>query len=190
MKIPVFFSYPTPFLQRQQAFVDSVTYQLISSHFDPITVGVDDDRVTSPMANIRKTMIGSCGLLGVAFRRGFIARGLNKPTSDIPGQATLDISNTWQTSPWPHIEAAMAYQLGLPIMIIRETGVREEGLLNNRITEFYLPPPFNLDRPISEYFNTPEWKQMFTGWKTRVFEFFTHKQSGDQYTNRRSDIGG
>jgi hypothetical protein len=29
------------------------------------------------------------------------------------------IDGKWLTTPWSHIEAAMAYQLGLPVLILR-----------------------------------------------------------------------
>jgi hypothetical protein len=62
----------------------------------------------------------------------------------------------WQTSPYSQIEPAMAYQLGLRILVLKEKGVLAEGILEIGVTGLYLP---ELDCAELEMFETSEWKQ-------------------------------
>lgn len=72
-------------------------------------------------------MLESNGLVTIAFRRSLIKQGTGKPISDI-GEEEYDLSNKWLTSPYCQIEPAMAFQLGLPVLILRER-VIAEGIL-------------------------------------------------------------
>ena len=82
----------------------------------------------APLTAIRRLMLESYGLVTIAFRRSWIETGKGKPKSDI-GEKEYDVSNKWLTSPYCQIEPAMAFQLGLPVLILREKGVIAEGIL-------------------------------------------------------------
>ena len=75
----------------------------------------------APLTAIRRLMLESNGLVTIAFRRSLIKQGTGKPISDI-GEEEYDLSNKWLTSPYCQIEPAMAFQLGLPVLILRERG--------------------------------------------------------------------
>lgn len=108
----------------------------------------------------------SNGLLTVAFRRGYIQHGQGKPDSDI-SEPNYDISDKWITSPYCQIEPAMAFQLGLPILILREKGVIAEGILEKGVTGTYLPE-FDLANPIEQYLESSEWQQPIVKWENLV----------------------
>jgi hypothetical protein len=63
------------------------------------------------------------------------------------------------TIPWCHIEAAMAFQLGLPLLIFRKRGVHDDGALERGVTGFYLPE-FDLTNACDDYFQKQEWRQL------------------------------
>lgn len=44
-----------------------------------------------------------------------------------------DISNKWLTSPYCHIEAAMVFQIELPVLVFREKGVIDDGILEKGV---------------------------------------------------------
>lgn len=79
----------------------------------------------------------------------------------------LPIHDQYLTSPWAHIEAAMAFQSGLPILILRETGVLDDGILERGVTGLYLPE-FDLDNPIDAYLDSAEFRQLFEQWAHQV----------------------
>ena len=163
MKISVFLSYPKPYLKVQRDFIDSVIEYLLSRGLEPRTLGVTDYDMEEPLIAIRRVMMESNGLLTVAFRRGYIENGQGKPDSDI-GESYYDLSNRWITSPYCQIEPAMAFQLGIPILILRESGVIADGILEKGVTGTYLPE-FDLDNPVSQYLNSCEWQQLIGKWE-------------------------
>lgn len=166
--ISIFLSYPKPHLAKQQEFIDLLCDYLKSRDFCPRTLGVTDYDMDEPLIAIRRLMLESNGLLTVAFRRSYITNGTGKLNSDIPGIAAYDISGSWLTSPYCHIEPAMAFQLGLPILIFRENGVLDDGILQHGVTGTYLPV-FDLDKqPIKDYFASPEWTQLINKWESLV----------------------
>ena len=53
----------------------------------------------------------------------------------------------------------MTYQLGLPILILREAGVVPEGLLEKVVVGTYMPE-FSLDDESFDYLQSPEWNDL------------------------------
>jgi hypothetical protein len=165
-KIPVFLSYPSPFLKRQRRFVEGVTRYLEERGLDAQTLGTTEYDLELPLRAVRRMLLESHGVLTIALRRYQVAKGTARPGSDleIPSE---DIGGEWLTSPWCHIEPAMAYQLGLPVLVLRERGVRADGLLERGILDVYLPE-FDLDKPIAQYFKSAQWRDLVSVWERHV----------------------
>lgn len=68
----------------------------------------------------------------------------------------------------------MAYQIGLPILILKEKGVLGEGILEKGVTSTYMPE-FDLDKSMEEYFNSEEWKQLIGRWEGYVRKVVENK---------------
>lgn len=166
MSSSIFLSYPKPYLKRQQEFVERVTQYLEERELCPRTLGVTDYDMDAPLTAIRRLMLESYGLVTIAFRRSWIETGKGKPKSDI-GEKEYDVSNKWLTSPYCQIEPAMAFQLGLPILILREKGVIEEGILEKGVLGIYMPE-FDLECDIDEYFKSKEWRHIIQRWESYV----------------------
>lgn len=166
MKTSIFLSYPKPFTKRQEQFVDILSKYLSERGLEPRTLGVTDYDIDAPLKAIRRLMLESNGLLAVAFRRSYIEMGISKPQSDINEKET-DISNCWLTSPYCHIEPAMAFQLGLPVLILREKGVLADGILEKGVLGTYMPE-FSLENPFEEYFQSSEFLSLIGKWEGYV----------------------
>lgn len=166
MNISIFLSYPKPHLKNQQDFVNEICDYMKERGFHPRTLGVTDYDMDAPLTAIRRLMLESNGMLTIAFRRCLINKGAYKPDSDI-GEDTQDLVNAWTTSPYCHIEPAMAFQLGLPILILREKGVIAEGMLEKGVSGTYLPE-FDLSKGVKRYLESEEWKQMIGKWEGYV----------------------
>ncbi|MCC0643842.1 MULTISPECIES: hypothetical protein [unclassified Clostridioides] len=166
MKHSIFLSYPQPFTQNQVDFIKEIKTYLEGIGFEPRTLGVTDYDMTTPLVAIRRLMLESNGLLTVAFRRSHIEKGSSKPNSDI-NKESIDLSDRWITSPYCHIEPAMAFQIGLPILVLREEGVIADGILERGATATYLPE-FDLNKPVKEYLDSEEWKQLIREWEWYV----------------------
>ena len=138
MSISIFLSYPKPHLQKQEEFINRMTCYFQDRDLQPRTLGVTDYDMDAPLTAIRRLMLESNGLVTIAFRRSIIKQGTGKPNSD-NGAKEYDLSNKWLTSPYCQIEPAMAFQLGLPVLIFREKGVIEEGILEKGVLGIYMP---------------------------------------------------
>ena len=164
MKISVFLSYPKPFLAEQGEFIGQLRDRLTSRGLEPRTLGVTDYDMDAPLKAIRRLMLESNGLITVAFRRTFIEKGTSRFRTDIDNTPSQSIDGTWLTTPWAHIEPAMAYQIGLPILILREKGVLDDGILERGVAGLYMPE-FHLDKGSESYFNSEEWNGIIGKWE-------------------------
>ncbi|MEB3359732.1 MAG: hypothetical protein VKK04_23605 [Synechococcales bacterium] len=167
MKISVFLSYPKPCFKRQEEFIDGVRNCLKDRGFAPRTLGVTDYDMDAPMTAIRRLMLESNGLITVAFRRTFIEKGTARLRTDIHELKETPLDGMWLTTPWAHIEPAMAYQLGLPVLLLREKNVLDDGILERGIVGLYMPE-FDLDSPIEAYLESDQWRDVIGKWEGYV----------------------
>jgi hypothetical protein len=75
MNISIFLSYPKPCFDMQQQFVAQVTDYLLQRGLAPRTLGITDYDMDAPLKAIRRLMLESNGLITIAFRRTFVAKG-------------------------------------------------------------------------------------------------------------------
>jgi len=167
MGISIFLSYPKPCFGRQKAFVDQVFTYLSDRGFGPRTLGVNEYDMDAPLTSIRRLMMESNGLLTIAFRRTFIEKGTARLRTDLETLKEEKVDGVWLTTPWAHIEPAMAYQLGLPVLILRERGVLADGILERGVVGLYMPE-FDLDQSMESYFSGAEWRGIIGKWEGYV----------------------
>jgi len=165
-KIPIFLSYPKPYNSKQEELISNVCDYLDSRGFIGRTLGVTDYDMDEPLTAIRRLMLECNGIMTIALRRSIIKQGEGKPLSDI-GEANYLINNQWITSPYCQIEPAMAFQIGLPILIFREKGVIPEGILEKGVAGTYLPE-VDLDKPLANYMQSQEWLQLMGKWEGHI----------------------
>jgi hypothetical protein len=164
MRISVFLSYPKPHRQQQAQFIERIGKHLLDRGFSPRTLGVTDYDMDAPLKAIRRLMLESNGLITIAFRRTLVEKGTVRAGADLDDSTPSPISSLWWTSPYCQIEPAMAYQLGLPILIFREKDVLAEGLLEKGVIGMYMPE-FDLSKPIDAYFDSDEWHDIIARWE-------------------------
>ena len=173
-KISVFLSYPRPCLMEQQTFIHRLCTYLDSRGMAPRTLGITDYDMDAPLKAVRRLLLESNGLITIAFRRVYVDQGSDNAGATMPGITSRDLSTQWLTSPWAHIEPAMAYQMGLPILIIREDGVRPDGMLEPGVAGVYLPS-FDPRADLDAYFKSPEWNDLIWKWESQVRTVVTRK---------------
>ena len=164
MSIPIFLSYPRPHMIEQEAFIEALKGYLRDQGLEPRTLGVTDYDMDTPLKAVRRLMLESNGVITIAFKRLHIEQGVNKYASNIAGNQPSLIQDQWITSPWCHIEPAMAFQLGLPILVFREQGVLEEGILERGVVGLYMPE-FSLTEGPEHYLKQPQWRQLLSKWE-------------------------
>ncbi|MBR3039108.1 MAG: hypothetical protein IKI20_00420 [Lachnospiraceae bacterium] len=171
-KIKVFLSRPNPFLPNQQKFIDRFREELLEHDIETITLVADDYDLTDSM-NYLKGMIKQCyGMVIIGFKQIFIEKGYKKkggtpnPSFFFPNE--IDLSGQALTSPFCHIEGTMGLLNDLPLLIINEEGVREEGIIAGG--KFcYKTDPFSLDN-IDCFFNQKIIEKQISVWLGKVNE--------------------
>jgi hypothetical protein len=164
--ISIFLSYPKPFTAAQKAFVKYVKRYLKDHGLTPRTLGVTDYDMDAPLTAIRRLMLECNGLITIAFRRTYIKTGTARLRTDVKELKEDKFNDRWLTTPWAHIEPAMAYQVGLPILIFRETGVFADGVLEKGVVGLYMPE-FDVDLA-GQYFASLEWRAVIGQWEGYV----------------------
>lgn len=176
MKVPVFVSRPTPHLKAQVQFVDEFKTELSARGFEPLMLGPGDSYdYDAPLVGIRRLLTHCCGLVSIAFRRTHAASATKHLGADVAGRAEEPSADVWFTSPYCQIEPAMAFQLGLPILILREVGVLAEGVLEKGVTGLYLPE-FSLEAS-SSFITGEECRRLLDQWGGYVRTVY--KKRGD-----------
>lgn len=77
------------------------------------------------------------------------------------GKQSKEILHKYQSSPWIQIEAGMAYQAGLPLLILKETKLYSEGILDPGVSEFFI---FEFDLNKSYKSLSPELDKVIESW--------------------------
>jgi hypothetical protein len=158
MSIPIFLSHPKPHNDAQNVFLGNLRDYLkdtVCLDMDPLTLGETYYDSKNPLAGIRRLMSTSNGVLVVALRRYFIKNGEERRINKHGTAEVKEISGFWMTSPWCHIEAAMAFQLRLPLLIFIESNVHPDGILEKGVVGNYLPE-LDLDKPVEDYLKQKE----------------------------------
>lgn len=131
--IKIFLSRPNPFNESQQYFLDKLIAKLQELNMEPVTLQADNYDLSDSF-NYLKGMIKKCyGAIIVGFKQIFIETGTKKkggvsnPCFFYPEE--IDISGQSLTSPFCHIEGTIALLNDLPLLIMNERGLREEGIV-------------------------------------------------------------
>jgi hypothetical protein len=161
-------------------FVDQFKTELQARGFEPLTLGPGSNYdYDAPLVGIRRILTHCCGLVSIAFRRTHVLAATKYPSADIEGFEERTDDNLWLTSPYCQIEPAMAFQLGLPILILREEGVLAEGVLEKGVTGLYLPE-FSLSAK-TPYIKSDEFRRLLDQWGGRVQAVYQKRGEPPKY---------
>jgi hypothetical protein len=165
VKFPVFLSCSKPFMKVQEEFLGQVEAELTQNDLEPRTLGRSDYDMVAPLEGIRRLMVGCCGLIALSFRRTLIEKGTERPASDVGGVEERR-DGCWLTSPYCQIEPALAFQLGLPLLLWREKGVLADGILDRGAIGISMPE-FDLTSGLPDLHHR-SWRQPLRSWTSRV----------------------
>jgi hypothetical protein len=132
--INVFISYPTPFNKEQKKFIALLEKKLKKYNLNPVNLGKKNWNHKSPLQPIKKIM-ESCKaavIIGMERHHSFI--GYEKEFA----KDSEELVHKYTTTPWVQIEAGMAYQCGLPLIILKEKKVHAEGILDPNLSEYFV----------------------------------------------------
>ncbi|AGX42024.1 hypothetical protein [Clostridium saccharobutylicum] len=174
-RIPVFLSHPSRLNSIQQQFVDNIIRQIRKALLFPRTLPISEQYPETPLTNIRRMMLSSYGFMALNLQQrqvNVIQNNLGEPQNQ----------TIWEGSPFAQIEPAMAYQYGLPILLIRETGVEQNGIWSFGIAPFLLLE-WNPNVSFEDFFKSNAWLEIFQNWISQVRNgFYIQTQPQFQYT--------
>lgn len=173
-KISVFLSRPNPFLDNHQHFLGLLQQMLNGYDITTITLQAGDYDLSDSI-NYLKGMIRRCyGIVVVAFKQIYIESGYKKKGATNNCQFYCseeeDISEQALTSPFCHIEGAIGLDNDLPLLILVEDGVREEGIIKGGRFSTKVKP-FSL-KNVDAFFADPTVRKQISVWAGKVADTF------------------
>lgn len=159
-RIPVFLSHPSRLNSVQQQFVNILIREIRTALLFPRTLPISEQYTETPLTNIRRMISSSYGLVALNLKQrkvNVIENNLGQPQSQ----------TIWEGSPFAQIEPAMAYQFGLPLLLIREVDVEQNGIWAFGIGPFLLLE-WDSTQPVGDFFRRNDWKEIFQNWISHV----------------------
>ncbi|CUU46208.1 MULTISPECIES: hypothetical protein [Clostridium] len=180
-RIPVFLSHPSRLNSIQQEFVDAIISKIREALLFPRTLPVTEQYPETPLTNIRRMMLSSYGFISLNLNQRqvyIIQNNLGQPQNQF----------ALEGSPFAQIEPAMAYQYGLPILLIREAGVEQSGIWSFGIGPFLILE-WDPTMPLEDFFTSNAWLEIFQNWISQVRNgFYLQTQPEFQYSCNNTDV--
>ena len=153
--------------KQHNQLVETVESYLKMNDFLPQTVGRTYFSSKQPLVAIKELMHECAGSIIMAYERSHLVDAIEKRGST--QEARLQGLNL--PTVWNQIEAAMAYTLGHPLMVMVEDGLKYEGLLEKGYDWYvmHIKPDVNL-------LASDEFQMVFTDWKRRVLAYQAQKE--------------
>ncbi len=156
-KIPVFVSCPTLLNEKQEEYNAQINKLIEESGLERRALGRSDYPLENPLKEVYALAKHCAGGIILGFEQIYLENGKNKRnTTEEKAISSISIP-----TPWNNLEAGILYSLNLPLLIIRESGVRggifDEGASSNYVHNF------EFDSGL---------RQVFTKWASKVYETY------------------
>ncbi len=126
----IFISMGTPYRDDQLRFRDELESFLRNEcGTDPRIIGKNEYPAGNPLTKIKEVMSACDGVVVVAYERKLLSTGIERRG----GSAEKPLEDLSYTTPWNHVESALAFALNLPLYIICEHNLAEEGLIESKL---------------------------------------------------------
>lgn len=175
--IPIFLSRPNPFTYEQAVFLEFLVEKLNVAQMKNITLEAKDYNPHESLTCLSELIKRCYGMIIVAFGQYYIEKGTSKKGA-VANPLFFDscessIDQLWATSPFCHIEGAIAFGNRLPILILQQQNIKTEGILkvgNHAIHG----PTFSIEtrKEIESYFQNPDLLFIFDEWSKQVVELY------------------
>lgn len=155
--INVFISHPTPYNKHQEIFLSLIESELKKHGLNPTNLGKNNWSFISPLKPIKKIMDTCVAAIVIGLERHHSFIGYEKEFS----KGSKELIHKYSSSPWIQIEAGMAYQAGLPILILKEDKVYGEGILDPQISDSFV---FEFELKKLQKKISPELEEIIRSW--------------------------
>ncbi|CAM3197280.1 hypothetical protein HP548_03305 [Paenibacillus taichungensis] len=163
-RIPIFLSTTNTVNGPQEQFLNRLIREIEDALLFPRTLPVSEQYPENILTNIRRLVFSSYGLLAINFRRFFVQileSNIGEPPTTTP---------FWEGSTFSQIEPAMAFQFGIPILLVREKGTDvSNGIWAGGITPLNIFVDWDSDnQSVDDFFNSVQWREVFANWTAEV----------------------
>ncbi|RCX17101.1 hypothetical protein DEU47_1212 [Bacillus sp. AG236] len=167
-RIPIFLSTTTHLNDNQQRFLDRLILEIENALLFPRTLPLSESYPESILTDIRRLVSSSYGMLALNLRR-FKIETVDVNTGPLPPSTPF-----WVGSVYSQVEPSMAFQFGLPLLLVREEDTDENnGIWAGGIAPLNLFIVWHSEtQTVDEFFNTPEWRSAFANWSAQVRNAF------------------
>jgi hypothetical protein len=151
----IFLSVGATYTPEQEAFVSE--FETILGRYGCIrlTVGRGSYFAAQPVVSARALMEQADGVVVIAFTRTIVEKAIEKPGT----AGEKEIINTCYPTVWNQLEAAMAFGLKIPLIVIVEKGLHQEAMLKDRMEYRALVTPLEV-----AFLKSDEFKGIFENW--------------------------
>jgi len=171
-RIPVFLSMPSSskLNNHQLQFITRLIREIRRELFFPRTLPKTEAYPEPPLTDVRRMILSSYGLVAANLALEKVRVIETNGAVPLP---TPPNNEFWLGTPFSQIEPAMAYQYGLPLLLIIQSGVIMEGMYGLGNGPFLIqtwnskpdePKPDDIDT----FFNSVQWKEILKNWAAEV----------------------
>ncbi|WP_240733068.1 hypothetical protein [Jeotgalibacillus sp. S-D1] len=163
-RLPVFLSTTNNLNAKQRQFLNRLIFEMENALLFPRTGPITENYPETILTNVRRLVSSSYGMLAVNFRR-FLIETIDTNVGPPPTTEPF-----WQGSSFAQIEPAMAFQRGIPLLLVRE----DDTDLTNGLWLGGIPPLNTLivwdsdNQSVDEFFNSVSWRSAFAFWVAEV----------------------
>ncbi|QDT78417.1 hypothetical protein Mal35_18660 [Gimesia maris] len=126
MPAKVFVSVGSPADVTQKKFREAIISAIETTGLTPRVMSNRDWDYKNPLRGLRRAMSDCSGAIVIAYARYEFPNGIEKRTP-----RSKPLRETAFPTSWNQIEAAMAYEKGLPLLVVAQTGLRPDAMFEN-----------------------------------------------------------
>ena len=171
-KIFVFLSRPNPFLDEHEVFLTKLKSLLSKHSIEAITLQAANYDLSDSINYLKGMIQRSYGIIIVGFKQIFIEKGCKKPGGKQEERfyysEEIPLDHQFLTSPFCQIEGTIGLLYDLPLLIINEEGLIENGILTGGRFSFKTDN-FSLSN-IDDFFANDVIKMQINAWIGKVNE--------------------
>ncbi len=175
MGLKVFISKGSTVSFEQGQLVDAIIATLKTLGLSPRIMNENEFSYEQPLKAIKKVIRECDGAVIIAFTRTIILNGL-----EIKNDQKNIIENISLPTTWNHIEGSIAYTFDMPLLVIAEDVLKNEGLIDNKYDWSVFWTNINPDIVKSENFIG-----FIKSWKSAVEEYSMKRNN---YSNKSFDV--
>lgn len=175
----IFLSVGATYSEEQERFVSAFEVFLSQNSCERMTVGRGSYTARQPILEARDLMESVDAIVVLAFTRTEVKLSVEKPGSP----DAKEIRDVKYPTIWNQLEAAMAFGLKIPLLVVVEQGLHQEAMLRDRLEFRTLATPL-----IPEFFATAEFKGVFADFKRIASERARGKSSNQAKVTLKQQI--